>query len=364
MQKILVIDDEEQMRDLLRIALESRGFEVLDAMDGISGLELASREVPSLVLCDVNMGRLDGYETLARMRQSPATSTVPFILMTGMADNAGMRQGMELGADDYLPKPFTIPQLFAAVETRLNKAASLRLEAEKRLDALRANISMVLPHELRTPLNGILSFGEILAFSAEALQPAEVAEMGRDIYNSARKLERLVENALIYTQMELVSSDRARVEALRGVVAPDAANIIANQARTVAGAAGREQDLHLVLEDGPLAISGEHLSKLTGELLSNAFKFSSPGASVTVNLSFSPDHAELVVADQGRGMTPEQISKVGAYMQFDRQRFEQEGLGLGLAIARKLVELHRGNLTITSAGGTTISVCFPAAAGP
>ena len=90
--------------------------------------------------------------------------------MTGLADNAGMRHGMELGADDYLPKPFTIDGLYAAVEARLKKAQALRQEAEKKLADLRDNISLMLPHELRTPLNGILAYGEILA--AEAAHPA------------------------------------------------------------------------------------------------------------------------------------------------------------------------------------------------
>ena len=86
--------------------------------------------------------------------------------MTGLADNAGMRHGMELGADDYLPKPFTIDALYAAVDARLKKAQALRQEAEKKLADLRDNISMMLPHELRTPLNGILAYGEILAADA------------------------------------------------------------------------------------------------------------------------------------------------------------------------------------------------------
>ena len=115
--------------------------------------------------------------------------------MTGLADNAGMRHGMELGADDYLPKPFTIDGLYAAVDARLKKAQALRQEAEKKLADLRDNISLMLPHELRTPLNGILAYGEILAAEAATLPPHEVAEMGQVIHDSGKRLERLIENS-------------------------------------------------------------------------------------------------------------------------------------------------------------------------
>lgn len=243
MHRILVIDDEDQMRSLLRMALEDRGYEVMDAPNGQAGLEMVRAHVPALVLCDVNMSKLDGYATLASVRQDPLTMSVPFILMTGMADHAGLRQGMEMGADDYLPKPFTIPQLYAAVETRLKKADAMRVEAERKLDDLRANISMVLPHELRTPLNGILSFGELLANSAETLEKWEVAEMGRDIHESARKLERLVENALIFTQLQLLGSDAKPPEG--SVETPQAMAVVETSARSLAERHGKIGRAHV-----------------------------------------------------------------------------------------------------------------------
>src|SRR5437867_2207814 len=126
MKKILVIDDEEELREMMVAALQQRGFDVVEATNGLSGVEMARTDTPDLILCDVNMEKMNGYATLSSLRSEPATTSIPFILMTGMADNAGMRHGMELGADDYLPKPFTINELYAAVETRLKKAQSLR----------------------------------------------------------------------------------------------------------------------------------------------------------------------------------------------------------------------------------------------
>src|SRR6478736_10040097 len=155
MKRILVIDDETWLREMVHMALEQKGFEVLEAENGAKGIEIARKELPDLILCDVNMEKVDGYHTLSSLRSEPATASIPFILMTGLADHAGMRHGMELGADDYLPKPFTIDALYGAVEARLKKAQAVKEQAEGALEDLRANISMMLPHELRTPLNGI-----------------------------------------------------------------------------------------------------------------------------------------------------------------------------------------------------------------
>ena len=156
MKKILVIDDEEWLREMIQLALQQRGFEVIEAANGADGIEMARKELPDLILCDVNMGKVDGYLTLSSLRNEAPTAAIPFILMTGLADNASMRHGMELGADDYLPKPFTTEGLYAAVEARLKKSQTVRDEAERKLAHLRDNISLMMPHEMRTPLNGII----------------------------------------------------------------------------------------------------------------------------------------------------------------------------------------------------------------
>src|SRR5215471_5594722 len=231
MKKILVIDDEDWLREMVHMALGQKGYDVIEADSGANGIDVARRELPDLVLCDVNMERIDGYRTLASLRNEPATASIPFILMTGLADNAGMRHGMELGADDYLPKPFTIDALYAAVEARLKKVQAVRLEAEKKLADLRDNISLMLPHELRTPLNGILAYGEILATDASTLPTHEVAEMGQVIRDSGKRLERLIENFLIYAQIELLGTDPQKLMALRKKQTTAPAKLIEKHAR-------------------------------------------------------------------------------------------------------------------------------------
>ncbi len=363
MRKILVIDDEEWLREMINLALRQNGFEVVEAENGEKGIELAKKELPDLILCDVNMDKVDGYRTLSALRSEPSTATIPFILMTGLADQAGMRHGMELGADDYLPKPFTIEALYAAVDVRLKKVNVVRQEAEKKLADLRENISMMLPHELRTPLNGILAYGEILTSDAASLQPEEISEMGQVIYQSGKRLEHLVENFLIFAQLELLGTDPQKLQSLlrKQTVAPAA--LIEQQTRDQAHTANRPDDVLMDVSDVPVPMSEEYLGKIVGELVQNSLKFSPQGSPVKVTLTEVGSHVVLTVADRGRGLSTEHINKIGAYMQFDRKMHEQQGLGLGLTICKRLTELHGGTLTIQSemGSGTTVMVKLPSA---
>ena len=361
MKRILVIDDEEWLRDMVHMALEQKGYEVIEASNGAAGVDVARRVLPDLILCDVNMEKMDGYLALSSLRSEPSTASIPFILMTGLADNAGMRHGMELGADDYLPKPFTIDELYAAVEARLKKAQIIRREAEQKLSDLRDNISLMLPHELRTPLNGILAYGEILRSDAASLPSTEVAEMGQVIYDSGKRLERLIENFLIYAQIELLGNDSQKITALRAKRTESACGLIETHASNQALANNRSEDLILELSEVAVPMSEDYLARIVDELTQNAFKFSKPGTPIRVILEGTPGGVSLSVTDRGRGFSTEHITRVGAYMQFDRKMHEQQGLGLGLTIAKRLTELHGGTLSIESERGhhTTVSVKLP-----
>jgi signal transduction histidine kinase len=268
---------------------------------------------------------------------------------------------MELGADDYLPKPFTTDALYAAVDARLKKAQTVRDEAERKLASLRDNISLMLPHELRTPLNGVLAYGEMLSTDSATLKPAEVAEMGHVIHQSGKRLERLIENFLIYAQLELVASDPKNVNALRIGQTEHPVPLIEKHATAQAAWANRSKDLTLELADVPMPMAEEYLAKIVDELVQNALKFSEAGTPVRVKLAEAFNAAVFSVSDQGCGFSTEQITRIGAYMQFDRRMQEQQGLGLGLTIAKRLVGLHGGTLSIESkkAEGATITAKLP-----
>ncbi len=359
--QILVIDDEPFFREATAMALQRKGYVTHEAPDGLAGAELARRVLPDLIICDVYMERMDGYALLENLRQDPATATIPFILMTGMSDPAGMRRGMELGADDYLPKPFTGPQLFSAVEARLAKQQVLRQSAEKKLSDLRTNLSLALPHEMITPLNGIYGLAQLLATDAASLTPEEIADYGQTILQSAERLHRTVQNFLLFGQLEMQASDADTIHALRQQLTTTVPTIVEARARHIAENACRLPDLTVSTTDARVAIGQDLFTKLIDELIDNAFKFSPPATPVTVSSQTLKERFALTVTDRGRGLSPEQVAAIGAYSQFNREQREQQGSGLGLAIARRIAELHGGSLTIEcpASGGTTVTATLP-----
>jgi len=362
MTKILVIDDETMLREAIVLGLRAENFEVFEAEDGISGMQLARSIHPDLIVSDINMRGMDGYDTLAALRTDKTTANIPFVLMTGRADLKGMRLGMSLGADDYLPKPFRLNELVDVVRTRIGKQQAIRQEAETRLSELRSNISMMLPHELLTPLTGIIGMAEMIVNEADTLTPNELREFGNDIKLSGVRLHRLIMNFLVYAQIEMMTIQPERVRLLREVNPIPVGGTVENTARRKTQDVGRAADLQLDLQAGEVAMSESNLTKIVEELVDNACKFSSVGKPVVVRTLTDGSWTEINVTDQGRGMKSEHVANIGAYVQFERRIHEQQGSGLGLAIVSRLAELHGGQLTITSQPdmGTTVTVHLPA----
>lgn len=125
MSKILLIEDDRVNRCLFQDCLESEGFQTISAEDGAIGIQQAKNYLPDLILCDIYMPEVNGYEVLAQLRQDPSTAYIPLIFLTAMATKVERRKGMELGADDFLMKPFTAEQLLAAVSARLERQSML-----------------------------------------------------------------------------------------------------------------------------------------------------------------------------------------------------------------------------------------------
>jgi signal transduction histidine kinase len=362
MTKVLVIDDSPDVNEIVGETLQANGFQVFVAEDGLSGMQLAQQCLPDLILCDVNMPQLDGYATLTALRQHSTTATIPFIFLTGITDKVNVRQGMELGADDYLTKPFTIAELLAAVKARLEKQAAVNRQAERKLEELRGNISLALPHELLTPLTGILSFSSLLNENYDRITPSELYELSTNLHSAALRLQRTVENFLLYSQIELVATDSNKVKTLQAGEYQFVRENLLDLARQVARQAGREDDLTVRLQEAALPLAPDKLQKCVAELLDNAFKFSRPGDPVGLSSFFREGTFDLSITDHGRGMTADQIARVGAHMQFERKFYEQQGSGLGLIIAKRLTEIHGGTFTIESVaeGETTVHMMFQA----
>lgn len=365
MTKILIIDDDRIIRQTLLDGLRmASNYEILLAEDGYDGVKLAQELHPDLIICDVEMPQMDGYGVIEKLQQNPATARIPFIFLTGHGDRGSVRQGMALGADDYISKPFKISELIEAVEARLAKVSRIKLHYEQKLDTLRGNILLALPHELRTPLALIIGYGEVLSNQAPNLSNDKIVVLAQSITRSGRRLQDLFENYIIYAQIELIMTEPERVARMRQIREAQPHQVIEVCIRQQMEKHGRSADYTLDPDNAPLPISTSNLEKIATELIDNAFKFSPTGTNIVVSTCY--DRAarlfNLEVANQGRGMTGEQIAAIGVYMQFERRIHEQQGAGMGLIIAKRLTELYGGRMAIESIPDveTKITVTLPA----
>lgn len=339
MIKILVIEDAKDLREDVVEMLNLEGYNAYGAEDGLAGVDVARQNRPDLIVCDIMMPELDGYGVLEKLREDPKTATIPFIFLTAKAERVSVRQGMVLGADDYLTKPFMVAELLDSIQTQLKKRSDLDEVASQRIEDIRENITTALPHELRTPLNTIIGFSDILLSEAQRLKPDQVASWAEHINKAALRLYRLIENYLFYAKFQVATENEILLRANEPL--NDLRSIIESESYRIASDADREGDLTLNIATSPeLYITHQDAMKIVTELVDNAFKFSKAGQSVVITGTASDGGYKLLIEDKGRGMTKEQITAIGAFMQFERYLYEQQGLGLGLAIVRAVAEAY------------------------
>lgn len=344
MKKILIVEDEKPLAEEFADWLQFEGYEVLLANNGQTGLDIALRKLPDLIISDIMMPVMSGTKLLYALRAKEESRITPFIFLTALSEREHVRNGMMLGADDYVSKPVMRQELLKAIEARFKRAADMEEHTENSLTNLRHNIIMHLPHELRTPLNSIIGFGSILSDSANTFDPEEVAEMGEAILQGGTRLHRLVENYLLYIQLDL----RAGIEA--GITPAEMLEAVCfDAAFALAKNYNRQNDLLFQIAPASVSIAEYFLRKLLREVVDNAFRFSKSSTQVNIRGEIKDESTyQLIIEDQGIGMNPGDIKKFGAFMQFEREKNEQQGVGLGLAIAHRILEIAGGSLQIKS----------------
>ena len=350
---ILIIDDDPDILAGLERSLRAAGLSPWTAGNGVEGLAQAHHHHPDLVLCDIDMPELDGHGVLEALRSEPQTADIPLIFLTGKNQPADFRQGMALGAENYLPKPVAKVDLLTAITTCLHKRAQQREREEDRVNQLAVEVAGTLNHELRTPLSGILPIPHLLA-ACEQADDAETVHALRDILReSSERLYRAVERFLFYTELSALVR-RHKGQPLSHLSSDLGPSLAATGGR-VAAAWSRAHDLS-VTGSASIHLEPSHWDHLAGELIDNAFKFSPAGTPVMVSLALENGALVLRVADQGRGMSDLEIKNVQVFHQFNRAVFEQQGFGLGLGIVQLLVRLYQGELIIQSQSGQSTVV--------
>jgi signal transduction histidine kinase len=311
--------------------------------------------VPDAIICDISMPELDGYEVLQILRGYPQTATIPFIFLTARAAHKYQRQGMELGADDYLVKPFTKNELLAAVRARLDRRNTYFRELEGAKKALMHAIK----HELRTPLTGILVANDLIEQNINTMDPQYLQSLTQIIRSGSQRLQHVVEQIVWKLQLDTGGLTPDLV-AEKGYVLllSDLIHLAIGSARKYAL---NNSNLPIEFNDADCMVSvfciRDALKVAFAEIIVNALMFSNPEGVVSITAKQSDGYIAVTITDQGRGIPAPLIE--GAFepfTQLNRDTFEQQGIGLGLWLARALIQIHKGAITIQSREGTGTSV--------
>lgn len=368
---ILIVDDEPDNFDVIETLLSEQDYQLHYAASGQEAIASLDIFEPDLILLDVMMPGIDGIEICRQIKAMPKWQAVPIIMVTALNRKSDLANCLTAGADDFISKPVN------AIEMRARVHSMLRIKQqydniqnlyhiqentinvlESTLNELRGNLASSLSHELNTPLNGILGTIGLLKDDIEDMDIAEIREMLGWADESGRRLEKLTKKFLIYLELELSASRQHKIESARTQFSASAIEAaLKSQAQSV----NRNNDLVLALEEAEIALSERYLSMIVYQLVDNALKFSSPETTIKVSSKVVGKMLNLSVHDSGRGMTEEQIAKIGAFMQFERKTYEQQGIGIGLKIVMKIVELAGGGFSITSIyqKETTVHLTLP-----
>jgi len=365
---ILVVDDEPVMCALMREILEGGGFAVIEASDGVEACRRYKEHHPDLLLVDIMMPRMDGYELCRELRSRPDGAYVPIVMVTALDDVSSIARAYDAGATDFMSKPvdwaivnYRVRYILRAEELRRNQerliAAKEVAEAANRSKSqFLANMS----HELRTPLNAIIGFAGMM--NARTLGPLDdkYVEYADIIGASGRHLLAIINDIL-----DLAKADADKLSLVEEKV--DLVKVVYLASQIVQDMARRAR-IHFASEiDGPLPkVTGDpaKITQILINLLTNAIKFSEPGGRVRLKVERAPNQGvAFCVEDTGIGMSADDIKiALEPFGQIDAGLTRRnDGVGLGLPLTKRLIELHGGTMEIESkrGKGTLVTVRLP-----
>lgn len=345
MQKILVIQhDADMLAELCDLLIYER-FQVLRASTAEHGWELIKSDQPDLVLCNIRLAGMSGFELLQRLRQDPETTLIPFVFLTARGNLDDLRRAMNLGADDYLIKPIRSAELLETLRARLHRYETIRRHHKDAFSLHQRVLLHYFPHELFTPLNALLGVSRLIGRQSHSLTPEKLRDLAEVMQRNGSRLFHLLQNQLLYLELESNNLSDLITDDLSLELAPPLLLI----ARERAACYHRQDDLQLNLEACDIRMLEKHFQVVVRELIDNAFKFSEAGTPIIVSTrKLDKQWLQLKVVNAGSGMSPAQIEQIGAFTQFDRARHEQQGIGLGLILTRLLLRLYHYSMEIDS----------------
>ena len=364
--KVLAVDDTEDNLDLLEFALRKKSMDIVRASSGAECLEMAVKHKPDIILLDIQMPDMDGFETLRRLRHNPETMKIPVIFLTAAKrDPKSIEEGLLLGAIEYLTKPIDMDELFV----RINSIFKL-YKIERELEETKAKFMAMLVHDLRSPLGGIKSVFELLI------------DLSKEGKASGPEILQIIESALLSSTglLDLVNDllDLSKYQA--GQVRLDRATVdigaVIEMSVSGFSVSFSNKEVKLAKEYGQglpmVSLDPRKISQVITNLVSNALKFTPKGGTVTIQTfpGKLPGIAQqgavsVSIADTGIGIKAEEIPLLFSHYRqaSSAKHVKDKGTGLGLAICKLIVEAHGGTIGISSilGKGTTFTFTLPVA---
>lgn len=366
--KILVVDDVQSNVLLLKALLGREGFNIVYAMNGAEALEKVKIEHPDLVLLDVIMPDMDGFEVAGRLKVEPEQAEIPIIFLTALNDSASVVKGFQLGANDFISKPFRREELLIRVEHQLSLVDARRIilrqtEELRKTIAGRDKLYSVIAHDLRSPMASIKMLCNTIMMSIDPKAvPKDVFEMLEMTNRTAEEVFSLLDNLLKWTKSQLgklsnVPQSVDVVGLVEGVI--EVFNPIAESKSIVLA-------LNSSVEFVNVIVDIEMIKSVVRNLLSNAIKFSHKDTTITIQVEIRniPDSSDqevvITVCDKGCGIKeedqPKLLNEATHFTTFGTN--SEEGSGLGLLLCKDFVSKNHGKLWFTSQEGVGSNFSF------
>src|SRR5574341_37073 len=341
---VLVVDDDESILTSVADVLRLGGYQLLMAQSGLKALQVLRYHTPDLIVSDITMPDMDGYEFYQAVRSNPDWTTIPFIFLSARGQPKDIRHGYQLGADHYLTKPIDPEDLLVAVEMRLKRTADIQAAARGEVERTKQQLLTVMGHELRTPLNWVYGYVSLLQEGHQVMTDEVVDRMLHSTRQGTERLMRLVEDLMLLVHLDsgllALEVERHRQPTVLG----PAIEVVVQTLKPRA----QEKDIAFTYpptSDLTVLAVPAYIEDVLRCLIDNAVKFGKEGGHVWIKVEEQDGWAVISVQDNGIGIEPEQQARLfERFEQIDRDRMEQQGAGLGLAIAKGLVELHGGDI--------------------
>ncbi|MDQ8195035.1 hybrid sensor histidine kinase/response regulator [Coraliomargarita sp. SDUM461004] len=347
-RKVLIVDDEPQNLKLVGEILRRANISFILALNGREALEAVLTEQPDLILLDVMMPELDGFDVCAKLKSLPETASIPVIFLSAASSPAEIVSGFTAGAVDYIKKPFVREELLARVFTHLNLSATqkkIKAEAEAKAELLAR-----LAHDIKNPSGAIKGLTQYIAEELKSSQYENLEEMlsmTELIRDSAEGMSDLVIGILNEAQADADASQRVVTEAIQVI---DVIDYLLQLNYLQA----KEKDVHLKFNKAftpELAISRRILVEMFDNLINNAIKYSKPESTVQIRLIHSlilPHGMRFEVIDQAQTIAPERRATLfEAFVRADTSELStSQSHGVGLSIVRRLVTMNNGKVGV------------------